>query len=144
MGWYWKLLKLRGAKTKWMWNGCETDKFLMGNFINWFTDSFSDLTKNFHGERDKGYFISCPLPSQNYLFKVSIGNTRTMYKLCSKLTRKTPERRHWRCPGVFVVRFEKILLIFIWLHSWLWTSKYLMGCKASKIFWTQKILYVLD
>ena len=29
-----------------------------------------------------------------YLFKVNNGNTRTMCEICSKLSIKTPERRH--------------------------------------------------
>ena len=28
--------------------------------------------------------------------------------MCSKLTIKTPKRRHWRCFGVFIVNFEHI------------------------------------
>ena len=34
-------------------------------------------------------------------------NTRKRYEMCSKLTRKTPER-HWRRSGVFIVNFEHI------------------------------------
>ena len=30
------------------------------------------------------------------MFKANIRNTRTRYEICSKLTIKTPERRHWR------------------------------------------------
>ena len=32
----------------------------------------------------------------NYMFKVNNRNTRTSCEICSKLTIKTPERRHWR------------------------------------------------
>ena len=32
----------------------------------------------------------------------------TRHKICSKLTIKTPERRQWRCSGVFIVNFEHI------------------------------------
>ena len=32
-------------------------------------------------------------PANIYLFKVNNGNTRKKYKICSKLTIKTPERR---------------------------------------------------
>ena len=48
---------------------------------------------------------------QNYLIKVNNINTRTRCELCSKLTIKTPERRHW-CrwcgSGVFIFNFEHI------------------------------------
>ena len=30
----------------------------------------------------------------NYMFKVNNRNTRTRSEICSKLTKKTPERRH--------------------------------------------------
>ena len=33
-------------------------------------------------------------PADIYLFKLNNGNTRTKYKICLKLTIKTPERRH--------------------------------------------------
>ena len=33
-------------------------------------------------------------PAGNYLFKVNHRNTRTRCEICSKLTIKTPERRH--------------------------------------------------
>ena len=34
-----------------------------------------------------------------------------MFQICSKLTIKTPERCHWPRSGVFIVNFEKILLL---------------------------------
>ena len=43
-----------------------------------------------------------------YLFKVNNGNTRTMCKICSKLTLITPDLRHWRRFVVFIVNFEQI------------------------------------
>ena len=42
------------------------------------------------------------------LFKVSNRNTSTRSELYSKLTIKTPERGHWRRPGVFIVNFEHV------------------------------------
>ena len=41
-----------------------------------------------------------------YLLKVNTRNTRTRREICSKLTIKTSERRHWRRSGVFIVDFE--------------------------------------
>ena len=40
------------------------------------------------------------VPARNYMFKVNNRNTRTMCEICSKLTKKTPERRHW-CMKMF-------------------------------------------
>ena len=34
--------------------------------------------------------------------------TTAMCEVCSKLTKKTPERRHCRRSGVFIVNFERI------------------------------------
>ena len=39
-------------------------------------------------------------PVGNYLFKVNNKNTRTKCEICSKLTMKTPERRHWCRSGL--------------------------------------------
>ena len=53
-----------------------------------------------------------------YFFKVSNVNTRTMCKICSKLTIKTLEWRHWRRSGIFIVIFEQIshiALVFLLL-----------------------------
>ena len=43
-----------------------------------------------------------------YLLKVNKRNTRARCEICSKLTIKTSERRHWRLSGVFIVNFEHI------------------------------------
>ena len=53
-----------------------------------------------------------------YLPKVKNRNTRTRCEICSKSTIKTPERRYWRCSGVFIVKFEHIshlVLVFLLL-----------------------------
>ena len=53
-----------------------------------------------------------------YMFKVNNRNTRPSCEICSKLTIKTPEQRHWRCSGVFIVNFEYIshlALVFLLL-----------------------------
>ena len=44
-------------------------------------------------------------PANIYLFKVKNRNTTKRYEICSKLTIKTPERRHLRRSGVFIVNF---------------------------------------
>ena len=40
--------------------------------------------------------------------KVNNRNTRLRCEICSKLTIMTPERRHWRRSGVFIVNFEHV------------------------------------
>ena len=47
-------------------------------------------------------------PAGIFLFNVNDGNIRTIYKICSKLTTKTPEQRQWRRSGVFIINFEQI------------------------------------
>ena len=42
-----------------------------------------------------------------YLLKVGNRNTRTRCKICSKLTIKTSERRHWCC-GVLILNVDQI------------------------------------
>ena len=51
-------------------------------------------------------------PAGIYLLKVNNKNTRTRCELCSKLTIKTPELRHWRRSGVFIVNLEHIRTLF--------------------------------
>ena len=53
-------------------------------------------------------------PVSIYLLKV---NTRTKCEICSKLPIKTPEQRQWCRSGVFIVNFEHIshLLLFLLL-----------------------------
>ena len=41
-------------------------------------------------------------PANIYLFKVNNRDTRTKCEIFSKLTVKTPERRHWHRSGVFI------------------------------------------
>ena len=53
-----------------------------------------------------------------YLLQVNYRNTRTRCEIYSKLTIKTPERRHLRCSDVFVVNFKHtshLVLVFLLL-----------------------------
>ena len=67
--------------------------------------------------------LGLPLLAASYppgicLLKVNNRNTRTRCEICSKLTIKTPGRRHWRRSGVFIVNFEHIshlVLVFLLL-----------------------------
>ena len=56
-------------------------------------------------------------PASIYLFKFNIKNTRTMCEIWSKLTIKTPERRHWSRSGVFIVNYEQISHIVLLFPS---------------------------
>ena len=47
-------------------------------------------------------------PAGIYLLKVNNRSTRIRCEICSKLIIKTPERRHWRRSGVFIVNFEHV------------------------------------
>ena len=61
----------------------------------------------------------CPSPAGIYFFKVNNGKTRTMCEIYSKLTIKTPERRHWRRSSVFIANFEQIwhiVLVYIYKY----------------------------
>ena len=62
-----------------------------------------------------------------YLFKVNNRNTRKRYEICSKLTIKTPERRHWRSSCVYIVNFEHISHLYLVFLLLLWTSKCKLG-----------------
>ena len=51
-----------------------------------------------------------------YMLKVNNRSTRTRCEICSKLTIKIPERRHWRlwtnftpCSSVSIVNFEHVI-----------------------------------
>ena len=56
--------------------------------------------------------------ASNYVFKFVNRNTRTSGEICLKFTIKTPERRHWRLFGVYIVNFEHtphLVLVFLLL-----------------------------
>ena len=71
------------------------------------------------------------IPMCNYLFKDNNGNTRAIWKICSKLTKKTTGWHRSHYFGVFVN-----LVIWRWslwcFHYWFWTSKYWLGLR---LFW---------
>ena len=73
------------------------------------------------------------------LLKINNGNTRLITQICSKLRIKSPERRHWHHPGVFIVNFEidyalNLFHTFFWcFHCWLWTSKCRLGYESYHI-----------
>ena len=56
---------------------------------------------------------SYPVPANIYLLRFNKINFRKRCEICSKLTIKTPERRHWRRSGVSIVNFEHIPHLFL-------------------------------
>ena len=57
----------------------------------------------------KSFLLKKSSPTGIYLLQVNKRNTITTCKISSKLTIKTPEQRHWRLSGVFIVNFEQML-----------------------------------
>ena len=100
------------------------DKVYFGKFWNWPSETraitkFSKITRviyprNLTNQTCCYWFITKNL----YLVKFNNRNTRKRGEICSKLTIKTPERRHWRRVSVFI-NFEHILhlsqLVFLLL-----------------------------
>ena len=75
-----------------------------------------------------------------YLLKVDNKNTRARYEICSKLTIKTPERRHWLWTyftpysSDFVVNFEHIIAGLGWAPARFQQFKYFFFYwKASQL-----------
>ena len=91
------------------WNNTEVSKPTKSNGLsNYVKVTYSENVSPFLGSINLRY----PLPAVIYLLKVNNKNTRTKCEICSKLTIKTPERRHWRRFGVFIVNFEHISHLF--------------------------------
>ena len=74
-------------------------------------------------------------PTSVYLIEVNNRNIRKRYKICSKLTIKTPERRQWRRSGVFIVNFEHISHIVLVLLL-LTLNMYLPAGKSECFYYT--------
>ena len=58
------------------------------------------------------FFRDKDCPTNISSFKVTNRNTRNGSGICSKLTIKTPKRRHWRRSGIFIVNSEHISYFF--------------------------------
>ena len=55
-------------------------------------------------------------PAGIYLLKVNNRNTRMRCEICSELTIKTPERRHWRRSDIVIVNsghISHLVLVFL-------------------------------
>ena len=71
--------------------------------------------------------------ANTYLLKVSNRNNRKKYRICSKLTIKTQQRRQWRRSGVIIVNFEHISHLFL-VCLLLTLTKCLLG---KELNWTR-------
>ena len=85
------------------------------------------------------------LPASIYLLKVNNRNTRTRCETCSNVTIKTPEQRHWRCSGVFIVNFEHtsyifLVLLLLTLNKELTTGLEIPSTLKTKLFSYTKIV----
>ena len=80
--------------------------------------SLPDISRLIRGEFGSSEVGIATIPAGIHLLKVNNRSTRTRCEICSKLTIKTPERRQWRCSGVFIANFEHIshlVLVFLFL-----------------------------
>ena len=89
-----------------------------------------------------------------HLLKVNNRNTRKRIEICSKLTVKTPKRRHRRHSGVIIVNFEHVIagwgwqytgvpnnmpqVILLWMKTW--TYNEIERSTLSRQFLMQNIL----
>ena len=73
-------------------------------------------------------------PANNYLFKVNNREARKKCEICSEVTIKTPEWRHWRHSGVFIVNFEHISYLFLVFLLLTWNKQMLAGVLPVIIF----------
>ena len=90
----------------------------------------------------KDFFSQCNI-ARNYMLEVNNRNTRC--KICSKLIIKTPEIRHWRCSGVFIVNFEPIshlilVLLLLTLSRQTPTGKQIRSFQQICSDWLKKSL----
>ena len=67
------------------------------------------------------HYTPVPFSAFIYLLKFNNRNPRKRCELCSNLT-ITPERLQWRRSGVFIVKFDHILYLFL-MFLWLTLNK---------------------
>ena len=61
------------------------------------------------------FWIRLWYPRKHLLVKSQNKNTSKRSEICSKLTIKTSERRHWSYSGVYIVKFDHVLHLFVFL-----------------------------
>ena len=72
-------------------------------------------------------------PAGRFLFKVTNGNNRTTWKICSELTLKTGERHQWCRSAVVVFNFEQISHIVL-VFQLLTLNKQMPNLPFSKLY----------
>ena len=77
--------------------------------MDWFPYD-RDLLKEFRSIVNDRLYQS--FPANIYVLKVNNRNTRKRCEICSKLTIKIPEQRHWRRSTVFTVNLEHVSHLF--------------------------------
>ena len=74
------------------------------------TKAFAEM----HGKPFMGKRLSVSVvPANIFLPKFNNRNTTYRWEMCSKLTIKTSEQRHWHHSVVFIVKFENISNLFV-------------------------------
>ena len=79
--------------------------------------------------RNSGLSCVKTWPTIIYLIKVSNRNIRKRREICSKWTKKAPERRQWRLLGLLNLFFENISNLFL-VFLWLKLSMHLFACNS--------------
>ena len=62
------------------------------------------------------------------IFQSQQGKNHSNTYICSKLIMKTTKRYQWSRPRVLLLTFNRFHKLFWWFNSWLWPSKYWLGC----------------
>ena len=83
------------------------------SYQKWTHNSYSIYNFFFICKDRFGFFLNTQSLAGVYLFKVNNGSRRKMYKMCSKLSLKTPERHQWHLFKAFIVNFQYILHIVL-------------------------------
>ena len=80
-------------------------------------NAVSELIKVTNKHAHSKHCQTSMIPAGIYSLKVNNRNNRTGCEICSKLTVKTPERRHWHRSGVFVnfKHISHLVLVFLLL-----------------------------
>ena len=72
------------------------------------------LSRAIASKSQKSYCVKITESQQIFhMYNVNKKNTRKRCEICSKLTIKTPERRHWLCSGVFSLLNLNMFLTFL-------------------------------